>query len=149
MGSKHRGSESEVGALSAFINLVRASESVTTRSHGHLAEEGLSGSEFGVMETLFHCGTLSQGELAGKLLRACGTVTATVDRLEKRKLVARKRSLEDRRSVHVQLTEKGREIVGRIFPNHARAIAKEFAVLTAAEQKQLRRLCRKLGTKRG
>ena len=65
--------------------------------------------------------------------------------LEKRGLVVRQRTEEDKRFVRVALTGKGRRLIEEIFPRHAEAVARRFGVLTGEEQEQLRRLCRKLG----
>jgi len=145
MGTKYRGDEDEVSALNAYINLVRAAEAVMKRAHVYVSAEGFGPSEFGVLEVLRYCGTLSQGELAKKLLKTCGTVTTNVDALEERGLVQRERSREDRRVIRVSLTREGSALIQRLFPLHARAVATQFAVLSRTEREMLRRLCRKLG----
>lgn len=146
MGTKYRGDEDEVSALNAYINLVRAAEAVMKRAHAYVAAQGFIPSEFGVLEVLLYCGTLSQGELAKKLLKTCGTVTSNVDGLEARGLVRRERSSDDRRVVRVSLTKSGKAMIERLFPRHARLVADQFSTLSRVEREQLRRLCRKLGT---
>ena len=37
------------------------------------------------------------------------------------------------------------ELIEKVFPEHVKAIVKEFSRLKPAEQKTMRRLCRKLG----
>jgi MarR family 2-MHQ and catechol resistance regulon transcriptional repressor len=146
MPTRYRGSEPEVRALNAFITLVRAAEAVTVALHRNLASQRLTSSQFGVLEALFHLGPLCQGELAVKLLRSGASVTSVVEGLEKRGLVVRQRTEEDKRFVRVALTGKGRKLIEEIFPPHARTAARLFGVLTGDEQEQLRRLCRTLGT---
>ena len=146
MPTRHRGTESEVRALNAFITLVRASEAVTVALHRDLGGKRLTSSQFGVLEALLHLGPLCQGDLAGKLLRSGASTTSVVEGLEKRGLVIRQRTEEDKRFVRVALTGKGRKLVQEIFPAHAQRAARLFRVLTSDEQEQLRRLCRKLGT---
>ena len=133
-------------ALNAFITLVRAAEAVTVALHRDLAVKRLTSSQFGVLEALFHLGPLCQGELAVKLLRSGASVTSVVEGLEKRGLVVRQRTEEDKRFVRVALTGKGRKLIEEIFPAHARTAARLFSVLTGDEQDDLRRLCRTLGT---
>jgi len=135
-----------VRALNAFITLVRAAEAVTVRLHRKLVSRRLTSSQFGVLEALLHLGPLCQGELASKLLRSGASVTSVVEGLEKRCLVVRQRTEEDRRYVRVALTGKGRKLIQDIFPDHAAEAARLFGVLADDEQDQLRRLCRKLGT---
>jgi MarR family transcriptional regulator, 2-MHQ and catechol-resistance regulon repressor len=146
MPTRYRGSENEVRALNALITLVRAAEAVTVNLHRDLGGKRLTSSQFGVLEALVHLGPLCQGELALKLLRSGASVTSVVEGLEKRGLVARQRTVEDKRFVRVALTGKGRKLIQEIFPAHAARVARLFGALTGAEQEDLRRLCRKLGT---
>ncbi len=145
MGTHYKGTKEEIQALDAYIKLVRASESLTGRVQSHLAEAGLTVSQFGVLEALHHLGPLSQGELAGKILKSSGNITMVIDNLERRGLVTRQRKAEDRRAYSIQLTRDGSRLIRDIFPNHAGRIVSEMNVLTKAEQKQLENLCRKLG----
>ena len=144
----YKGARDEVRALSAYVKLVRASESVSARIHRHLLETGLSISQFGVLEALYHLGPLNQSGLAKKVLRSAGNITMVIDNLEKRDLVKRERNEKDRRSYAVRLTVAGRKLIGSIFPRHAVKIMKEMNSLSSAEQEALGRLCRKLGLKK-
>lgn len=141
----YKGTKDEVRSLSAFVKLVRASESVTTRVHRNLADAGLTVSQFGVLEALYHLGPLSQAELAKKILKSTGNITMVVDNLEKRGLVKRERQVKDRRYYAVKLSDEGRRLIANIFPRHAAKIMEEMASLTSVEQESLARLCRKLG----
>ena len=72
-----------------------------------------------MLEALLHLGPLCQGDLAGKLLRSGASTTSVVEGLEKRGLVVRQRTEEDKRFVRVALTGKGRKLIEEIFPGHA------------------------------
>jgi len=143
--TQYKGSRDEVRALGTFVKLVRAAESVTARIHRHLIDAELTVSQFGVLETLFHVGPLSQVEIAKKVLKSTGNITMVIDNLEKRGLVKRERQKDDRRYYIVQLTDEGRKLIGSIFPRHAAKIMEEMGVLSTAEQETLGYLCRKLG----
>lgn len=145
MGTRYRGTEEEVRALDTYIKLIRATELVTTRTHRHLSAVNLTISQFGVLEALLHLGPLSQRDLAGKLLKSGGNITMVIDNLEKRQLVRRDRSLEDRRFVSVCLTDEGRQLISEIFPQHVAVVVEEMSILTESEQEELGRLCRRLG----
>lgn len=143
--TSYKGTRDEVRALSAFVKLMRASESVSARVHRHLADAGLSVSQFGVLEALYHLGPLSQSEIAKKVLKSTGNITLVVDNLEKGELVKRERQEVDRRYYTVRLTVKGRKLIGDIFPRQAARIMEEMSALSSAEQETLGNLCRKLG----
>lgn len=132
-------------ALSAFVKLMRAAESVATDIHTHLAAEKLTISQFGILEALYHLGPLCQRDAARKILKSTANITTVVDNLEKRKLVERKRSSEDRRYIALHLTPEGRQLIERVFPLHLQAIVDRFEALSQQEQQQLGCLCRKLG----
>ncbi|HIG56470.1 MAG TPA: MarR family transcriptional regulator [Candidatus Latescibacteria bacterium] len=146
MATHYQGTIAEIRALDAYIKLVRASESVVGRIGQNLrAEDGLTLSQFGVLEALWHLGPLCQRDLGLKILKSSGNMTMVVDNLEKRQLVDRRKNADDRRVTEVHLTAKGRALIEDIFPRHAAQITEELGRLTAAEQKQLGALCRKLG----
>ena len=139
----HRPS-AEAAALDTFVKLVRASESVTVRSHAGLPK-GLTLAQFGVLEALLHRGPLCASELAAKLLKSPGNLTLVLDNLERDGHVRRERDPEDRRFVTVQLTAKGRRFITDLFPTIAAGITREFSILSSAEQAMLGELCKKLG----
>jgi MarR family 2-MHQ and catechol resistance regulon transcriptional repressor len=146
MGTRYSGSQLEKRALNAFIALMRASSSVNALVGSHLQKEELSGSQFGILEALYHLGPMPQQQLAKKLLVSKGNITFVLDNLEERELVKRVRSSVDRRVYEVHLTRSGKTLIARVFPKHATEIVEKFSVLSAEEQKQLRQICKKLGT---
>ncbi|MFZ3333415.1 MAG: MarR family transcriptional regulator [Candidatus Acidiferrales bacterium] len=145
MPTHFQGCEDTVRALNAYINLVRASDSVLSKIGTHLESEGVTQGQFAVLEALLHLGPMCQHALAKKLLRSGGNMTLVVDNLQKQGWVKRVRQEKDRRMVQIHLTPKGRRLITRIFPEHAKAIARVMGELTPAEQEELRRIARKLG----
>jgi len=139
-----KGTKEEVSALGAFIKLIRASESVSSDVHRHLAGSGLSISQFDILEALYHLGPMCQKDIAGKILKSAGNITMVIDNLEKRDLVIRERSTQDKRYYEVNLTEKGRLLIAEIFPHHAKRIRARMSLLSAKELKVLSRLLKKL-----
>lgn len=138
----------EVVALGTFVKLMRAAESVSADVHKEIGEAGLSISQFGILEALYHLGPMSQKEIGAKILKSAGNITMVIDNLEKRKLVARIRGETDRRSYRVSLTDKGEHLIKSIFPLHSRRINNRMSVLTVDEQKALGVLLKKLGRHR-
>lgn len=145
MGTHFRGSPRQVQALDAYIKLVRAAESVTASLQPGLAAWGLTTSQFGALEALWHLGPMCQREVGEKLLKSSSNVTTVVDNLERRSLVERERSTDDRRVVTLRLTDAGRRLVQKALPPHVQEIVAAFEHLNAGERRDLARLCRKLG----
>lgn len=146
MGSRYQGTESEALALNGYIKLQRAADSVTGRVHHHIAHAKLSISQFGVLECLYHLGPLCQRDIGRKILKSSGNISTVIDNLVKRDYVVRERSTEDRRYIRVNLTNSGRALIEKIFPRHVEEIVAQMKSLTSREQRQLARLCKKLGT---
>jgi len=144
MGTRHRGTIEEINALNAFIKLQRAGESVSARVHTVLPE-GLTITQFGVLESLYHIGPLCQSELAEKLLKSGGNLTLVVDNLEKAGYVARERDPADRRFVVVKLTPKGQGFITALFPKVVANVTREMSALSSTELSDLGRLCKKIG----
>lgn len=145
MGTHYQGTAEEIRALDTFIKLVRATESASGRIHQHLEQTNLTVSQFGVLEALWHLGSLSQRDLGHKLLKSGGNITLVIDNLEKRQLVRRERQTHDRRVILVCLTELGSTLIQDVFPRQVQAVVQEMSVLTPIEQENLGQLCRRLG----
>jgi MarR family 2-MHQ and catechol resistance regulon transcriptional repressor len=145
MPTHYRGTPDETRALDTWIKLSRAADAFGARLAQCGTLNGLTVSQFGVLESLHHLGPMHQNVLGVKLLRSDSNVTMVVDNLEKRGLVQRQRDPADRRAIIVFLTDAGRALIEQIFPPHVAAVVREMSVLTPEEQEMLGRLCRKLG----
>lgn len=148
MGTHYKGTEKEIRALDAYIKLMKAAKSATSRIHRHLRAWNLTAGQLGILDALYHLGPLSQRDLAEKILVTSGNITMVVDNLEKRSLVKRIRGSEDRRFVTVHLTDKGARLFKEMFSSHVEKIVQEMGALAGSEQEELGRLCRKLGSEK-
>lgn len=149
MPTRYQGTPVEIRALDAYIKLQRAAESALARTTAHLSDYDLTTSQFAVLEALYHLGTLSQRELADKLLKSTGNMSLVLKHIEKRGLITRERDPDDNRYMNVCITEIGRQLIRQMFDKHVAGIVAEMSVLTAEEQEELGRLCRKLGRRGG
>lgn len=145
MPTKHTGTEAERHALDTYIKLSRASAALDTRINRPLATHGLTTSQFGVLEAVWHLGPLTHGELGRKLLKSSGNVTVVIDNLSRRGLVERQRDEHDRRVSRVALTADGRALLERVFPSHVERVVDAFAPLDPNELATLSALLRRLG----
>jgi len=142
-------STSTYRALNTYTKLMRAAESVTSRVSRTMGAADLTISQFGVLEALLHKGPLCQRDIAAKILKSTGNITLVIDNLEKRGLVRRERTSEDRRYLSIRLTDPGLELIRRAFAGVEAAIVAEMQALTNDEQEALGVLCKKLGLREG
>jgi len=145
MGTHYKGTNKEERTLDAFIKLMRASETINNRLNRHLSDAGLTASQFGVLEALYHLGSQNQRSLAEKLLKSGGNITMVIDNLEKSELVVRKRDPKDRRSIQIYLTDKGKKLIKRFFPEHLERIMEIFDSISDKDKTELSRICKQLG----
>src|SRR6185436_2331732 len=97
--------------LEAFVYLYAESRRVTRV----VAEQhGLTGSQLLVLKMLEPVGKLSLSALSERIRAKNSTVTGIIDRMERDGLVARRRSDDDRRVVHIELTAKGRGLAAGV-----------------------------------
>ena len=129
----------------ALDSLLRAEAAVRRRLTAELEREGVSATGFSVLVVL----TTAGGELELRTLRARlrtskANATEVVTTLEARGLVTRRRLQSDRRAATVAVTQRGEELVERLFPEHTRRVADAFAMLDDGEKRSLASICRKL-----
>ena len=92
-------------------NLRRIFQAVHVHSSRAKREAGLTGPQLWAIRVIARSAPLRVSELAGKMYLHPATVVGILDRLESMGLVARTRSRQDRRVVHVELTKAGQELV--------------------------------------
>jgi MarR family transcriptional regulator, 2-MHQ and catechol-resistance regulon repressor len=135
-------------SLKTFLKLIRASESAKSRVYTPLAKYNLSESQINVMEALYNLGSLTQKQLGSKIFKSGGNITMVIDNLEKQGVVIRKRGKPDRRYYIIELTEKGKNKMKKVFPELVKNISEEMKILSEQEQEELQRLTKAIGLKR-
>jgi DNA-binding MarR family transcriptional regulator len=91
-----------------------------------LAEHRLTRPSFLVLDALERAEghTLNQRDLVTRVRRTSGTVSVRLGRLERARMIEREPDVENRRSVTVTLTERGRELVRAARPSYAERAAR-------------------------
>ncbi|MBE1443739.1 MarR family winged helix-turn-helix transcriptional regulator [Paenibacillus sp. OAS669] len=132
-------------SLDLYIALSRASQWVNAHADRDIRSHGLNRTEFGVLELLYHKGAQPIQQIGGKVLMSSGNITYVVDKLEKKEFVQRKASTEDRRLIFAEITDKGKQFIDDVFPQHAEVIEKAVEGLTLEEKRVASQLLKKLG----
>jgi DNA-binding MarR family transcriptional regulator len=110
---------------------------------------GLTIPEFDVLSILRRLGAPFRqpvGVICEHTLISSGAMTNRIDRLEERGFVGRKSNPEDRRSVLVALTGKGKKAIDRAIPLRLSDGAEQLERLTAKERRALAHLLKRLLT---
>ena len=138
-------SRAQVQAPRLWIVLARCYRAVSQIAERSIAEAGLGLSDFAALEALLNKGPLTITEIQSKVLLASGSMTAAVDRLERKGLLIRKATPSDRRAKVLELTPEGKRVVESAFGRHAAELEAAMTILNGAEKRQLYGLLRKLG----
>src|ERR1700722_13225980 len=80
--------------------------------------------------------TLNQRELVTRVRRTSGTVSVRLGRLERARMIEREPDPDNRRSVTVTLTERGRALIRAARPSYAERAARLAAGLPEASRER-------------
>lgn len=117
---------------------------ITKHMENHIAElhkrYDLKMGEFDVLATLRRSGQpfrLTPSELISSMMLTSGAMTNRLDKLEKKGLIAREHSKEDRRSVTVELTKEGLTLIEVLIEHHVKLLHDLMGTLTIDEKGQI------------
>lgn len=105
---------------------------------------GLTLPQFSVMEALYHRGNLSVGELKEIVLSSDGTLPVVTRHLAEMGFLRTEKDERDRRRTLLSLTEEGRSLMGKIYPENEKMMEDFFSQWTDEERDTARRLLLKL-----
>jgi MarR family 2-MHQ and catechol resistance regulon transcriptional repressor len=132
-------------SLKLFVVLSKAQRAISDLVKDDIQRYELNPTEFGVLELLYHQGDQPLQKIGEKILLASGSITYVVDKLEKKEYLERIPCPEDRRITYAAITEKGRELLHGIFPDHWKQIEAITNGLSEDEKVQAIELLKKLG----
>ena len=104
-------SEESVGFL-----LGRCLNRITDAIDRSLADLGVNAQQFGILHAVFKGTARNPSELARLRFQNSAAITYTLDTLEAKKLLSRRRSAQDRRVVEIDLTGEGKALTGACIP---------------------------------
>lgn len=142
---KLQGGDHKVAAAKLWLVMMRSHHAPRRLAEQSITNTGLCLTDFAALEALLHKGPLTISQIQEKVLLASGSMTAAIDRLEKRGLVIRKSTSSDRRARIVKLTDEGNRVAAAYFAKHARDLEEVMSVLSLAEKRQLYASLKRLG----
>ena len=135
----------EIPGVHAWLVLWKATHAIQEIAGKNIKKLGVCTSDFGVLEVLLHKGPQAVNEIGKRVLLTSGSMTAAIDRLQRKGLVTRKGHAADHRTWMVHLTAAGRRWIESAFAEHARQMESAFASLNGEEREVLVALLKKLG----
>jgi MarR family 2-MHQ and catechol resistance regulon transcriptional repressor len=128
-----------------WLVMMKAYQAMSQHAEQSIEATGLCFSDFCILEILLHKGPVPICSMADKLQLTSGSLTAAIDRLEKKALVVRQLDAQDRRVRIVHLTETGRPLIEKLFAQHTEDMERATLTLDETDREQLISLLKKLG----
>lgn len=100
-------------------------------------ENGLTPTQFSVLETLYSKGTLRIQDLIDKMLATSGNMTVVIKNMERDGWVTRTCDPTDKRAFLVSLTAEGRQKIETALPTHIDALVDAMQILEDQEKETL------------
>ncbi|MCF7825903.1 MAG: MarR family transcriptional regulator [Candidatus Marinimicrobia bacterium] len=147
MSKHYQANEREKLVLKTWVKFSRANNTLNQIMRHNVEVQGLTISQFGVLEVLAHIGPLSVKAIGQKLLLTTSNLVTVIDNLVKQELVKRVPCDHDRRSIIIHLKEKGSGIIEPVFKNHLTELLICFSVLDDQQLITLGSLSKELGLK--
>lgn len=130
-----------------FLVLMQTSKSVQERMRLEMTKNNLSITEFSVLEVLYNIGKQTIQQIGNRILISSGSMTYVIDRLELKGLLNRSSCPDDRRVIHVTLTDDGNNLMENIMPKHQELVDNMFSSLNNDESEKLVELLKKVSTR--
>ena len=124
--------------------LKRAHALIVEHIEPELAQAELTFTQYVVLVHLRDRPAVSATVLCEELCHDSGALTRVLDQLEARDLIQRERSREDRRSLLLQLTERGRQELESLLPRVIDRLNETLSHFSRADLNELTRLLTKL-----
>lgn len=132
-------------ALKLFVVLSKTAKYLHEHAHRDVRKSGLTLTEFGVLDLLYHKGSFPIQKIREHILISSGSTTYVIDKLEKKGLLSRNPCPQDRRVIYAKLTLEGEKLFENLFPSHREVIAQAVESLSPEEKDQMIQLLKKLG----
>lgn len=140
-GSRSRTSRAACPEEAVFVAIQRTADSLARRPAQLLREYDLSPTQYNVLRILRGSPEgLLCGEIATRMITREPDITRLLDRLEKRRLIARCRQAADRRRILTRITGEGLELLAGIDEPLCRLHRRQLAHLGPQQLTELARL---------
>jgi MarR family 2-MHQ and catechol resistance regulon transcriptional repressor len=126
---------------------MQTSKAIHERIKDEMAKNKLGITEFSVLEVLYQKGKQTIQQIGNCILISSGSMTYVIDKLEQRGLLSRNACPDDRRVIHVTLTDDGNQLMNEIMPKYYEFVNHMFDSLDSDEAETLVQLLKKVRNK--
>lgn len=120
-------------SMKTVVRLEKASLKITNFTVQYLSKHNLTFNQFKVLEVLYHVGDLNVGSITKLTMSTPGNITVVVKNLKRDGWITSIKDPNDSRASILSITQKGKDIIEEVFPNHAKNLTKALDVLSDDE----------------
>lgn len=131
-------------SMKTIVRLERVRLKITNKTVNYLSSNNLTFNQFKVLEVLYHRGNLNIGSITKLIMGTPGNTTVVVKNLKRDGWITSIADPDDKRASILTITQKGIEIIEKVFPNHAKQLRDSLDVLSDEELDTLYELLNKV-----
>ncbi|BBI33806.1 MarR family winged helix-turn-helix transcriptional regulator [Cohnella abietis] len=131
--------------LRLFRIWMNSSRSLFENIRKDIESYNINHENFMILELLYSKGPHPVQKISEKFSIPSGSITYVIDKLEKKRLLARQLNPDDRRASNIVLTKEGRDLFTEIYSKHIITISQNLSFITNEEKEQLIHLLKKVG----
>lgn len=120
-------------SMKTIVKLERLRLKHHNRNVTFFSEHNLTFNQFKVLEVLYHRGDLNIGSITKLTMSTPGNITVVIKNLKRDQWITSIKDPNDSRASILTLTNKGNEIIEKVFPIHAQELHETMAVLSDKE----------------
>ena len=128
----------------AYLELMQTSKAIQECIKMEMMNYKINITEFSVLEVLYFKEKQTIQQIGKSILISSGSMTYVIDKLEQKGFIKRIDCPDDRRVIHVVLTENGMNLMEKVMPKHRELIHSMFEDLTDDESHTMVKLLKKV-----
>ncbi len=141
--AKQYGEKADI-SMKTWMQVFRTYNKIRAKELVYIQSFDLTMHQFQVLEVLYHRGNLNIGSITKLTMSTPGNITVVVKNLKRDGLIVSLQDENDKRASILSITQKGKEIIEKLFPQHAKNFEEYFKVLNNEELETLYTLLKKL-----
>ncbi|MBL3519652.1 MarR family winged helix-turn-helix transcriptional regulator [Aliarcobacter lanthieri] len=131
-------------SMKTVVRLEKTSLKISNLTINYLSQHNLTFNQFKVLEVLYHLGDLNIGSITKLTMSTPGNITVVVKNLKRDGWITSIKDPNDSRASILSITQKGKDIMEIVFPNHAKNLTQAMEVLNDEELNTLYDLLNKV-----
>jgi len=131
-------------SMQTVVRLERSSLKILNKTISYLHTYDLTFNQFKVLEVLYHRGDLNISSITKLTMSTPGNITVVIKNLKRDGWINSIQNPEDKRASILTISDKGIEVIEKVFPNHAKNLHKSLEILSDTELDTLYTLLNKI-----